>query len=82
MKTKKLVFEKIGDIDAAYPYICVYDDIDRDNPFMEIAVNDDKQLQYTLYAGDRNVVLDMNDWVELQSVALAFLPKVLADNVD
>jgi hypothetical protein len=79
MSSTKLIFEKVGDINAAYPYLCVYDEHDRLNPFMEISVTDDKQLQYTLYAGTRNIILSLEDWSLIQNKALEFLPKVLAD---
>jgi hypothetical protein len=79
MSSTKLVFEKVGDINTTYPYLCVYDEYDRLNPFMEISVTDDKQLQYTLYASARNIVLSIGDWMFIQERALKFLPKVLAD---
>ena len=79
MSSAKLVFEKVGDINATYPYLCVYDEHDRFNPFMEIGVTDDKQLQYTIYACTRNVVLNIEDWSLIQDKALEFLPKALAD---
>ncbi|MCL2459658.1 MAG: hypothetical protein FWF12_12465 [Betaproteobacteria bacterium] len=79
MSSAKLVFEKVGDINATYPYLCVYDEHDRLNPFMEIGVTDDKQLQYTIYACTRNVVLNVEDWGLIQDKALEFLPKALAD---
>jgi hypothetical protein len=79
MNLTKLIFEKVGDIRFTYPYICVYDESDRVNPFMEIGITDDKQLQYTLYANARNVVLSIEDWMLIQDKALEFLPKALAD---
>lgn len=74
-----LVFEKVGDIGATYPYLCVYDELDKINPFMEIAVTDGKQLQYTIYACARNIPLSVEDWSLIQETALNFLPKALAD---
>ncbi|MFD1246149.1 hypothetical protein [Paralysiella testudinis] len=79
MNELNLVFEKVGDIRSTYPYLCVYDDEDRINPFMEIAVTDEKQLQYTIYAGTRNIPLTAEEWNYIQQRAQAFLPKVLAD---
>jgi hypothetical protein len=79
MSLTRLIFEKVGDIKSTYPYICVYDEHDRLNPFMEIGVTDDKQLQYTIYANARNIVLSSEDWNLIQSKALEFLPKALAD---
>ena len=79
MSSTKLIFEKVGDINATYPYLCVYDEHDRLNPFMEISITDDKQLQYTLYANTRNIALGVEDWSLIQDKALKFLPKALAN---
>lgn len=79
MKETKLIFEKVGDVNATYPYLCIYDENDRVNPFMEIAVTDNKELQYTIYAGIRNVFLTADDWNIIQKKALEFLSKVLTD---
>jgi len=74
-----IVFEKISDIDSTYPYLCVYEEGDRVNPFMEIAVNENKELEFTMYPFARNVVLTMGQWEEIQSRAKIFLTKSLAD---
>lgn len=79
MSSTKLVFEKVGDVNATYPYLCVYDEYDRLNPFMEIGIADDRRLRYTLYASTRNIALCVEDWSLIQEKALKFLPKVLAD---
>lgn len=79
MNELNLIFEKVGDINSTYPYLCVYDNEDRINPFMEIAVTDEKQLQYTIYAGTRNISLTAEDWSYIQQRAQAFLPNALAD---
>lgn len=75
MKETKLIFEKVGDVNATYPYLCIYDENDRVNPFMEIAVTDDKELQYTIYAGIRNVFLAADDWNIIQKKLLSFFLK-------
>jgi len=79
MSLTKLVFEKVGDINTTYPYLCVYDEHDRTNPFMEICITDDRQLQYTIYTNARNIVLSVEDWALIQDRALNFFPKALAD---
>jgi len=79
MSLTKLTFEKVGDINTTYPYLYVYDECDHLNPFMGISITDDKQLQYTLFAGTRNIVLGVEDWSLIQDKALKFLPKALAD---
>ena len=79
MNELNLIFEKVGDVNSNYPYLCVYDNEDRINPFMEIAVTDEKQLQYTIYASTRNISLTAEDWSYIQQKARAFLPNALAD---
>lgn len=75
----KLIFEKVGDIHSTYAYLCVYDENDTANPFMEISVTDDKQLLFTIYAFPRNVALTLAKWQEIRDKANIFLPEVLAD---
>jgi len=79
VKTTDLVFEKVGDISATYPYLCVYVERDAAEPFMEIAVTDERQLLYTIYAGVKNISLSAEDWSLIEKKAFEFLPKVLAD---
>ena len=75
----QLIFEQVGDINSTYPYLCVYVSSDKTNPFMEISVNDNKELQFTIYAFSKNVTLASSQWEEIQTRACAFLPKALAD---
>jgi hypothetical protein len=82
MSLTKLVFEKVGDINTTYPYLYVYDEYDRLNPFMGISITDDKQLQCTLFSSSRNIVLSIEDWSLIHEKALEFLPKVLADEAN
>jgi hypothetical protein len=73
-----LVFEKVGDINSLYPYICVYME-GEGNPFMEIAVTEEKQLAFTFYVNDKNVVLSVEQWDEIARRGREFLPKAIAD---
>jgi hypothetical protein len=82
MSLTKLVFEKVGDINTTYPYLCVYDEHDRLNPFMDIGISDDKKLQFSIYVNTRNIVLSIVDWSLIREKALEFLPKVLADEAN
>jgi hypothetical protein len=78
MKEQKLRFEVVGDITVKYCYICIYDDVDTIQPFMEIGISDDKQLVYTIYKNDRNVAINTEDWDKIASVAKEFLPEEIA----
>jgi hypothetical protein len=73
---KELIFEKVGDINSTYPYLCVYIQ-GESNPFMEIAVSDTKALELTFYSSEKNVVLDASQWEEILRKAREFLPKAL-----
>jgi hypothetical protein len=73
-----LIFEKVGDINSVYPYICVYVE-GESNPFMEIAVSEEKQLAFTFYANNQNIVLSVEQWDEIVRRGREFLPKAIAD---
>lgn len=73
-----LVFEKVGDINSFYPYICVYINGEV-NPFMEIGVTEKKQLAFTFYSNGRDVALSLEQWDEIARRGREFLPKAIAD---
>ena len=77
-----MVFEKVGDINSLYPYLCIYQDDTKDNPFMEAGISQDKLLQYTIYANDADVKLSAADWTLIQTKAMDFLSKELANGAD
>lgn len=73
-----LIFEKVGDINSLYPYICVYME-GESNPFMEIGVTEEKQLAFTFYVNDKNVALSAEQWDEIARRGREFLPRAIAD---
>jgi len=73
-----LIFEKVGDINSLYPYICVYMK-GENNPFMEIGVTEEKQLAFTFYVNDKDVVLSIEQWNEIAKRGREFLPRAIAD---
>ncbi|WP_124602565.1 hypothetical protein [Burkholderia sp. Bp8963] len=75
-----LVFEKIGDINSLYPYICVYVEGEA-NPFMEIGVTEDKRLEFSIYINDKSMALSVEQWGEIERCGKEFLPKAIADKV-
>ena len=77
-----MVFEKVGDINSLYPYLCIYQDDTKDNPFMEAGIFQEKLLQYTIYANDSDVKLSAADWMLIQTKAMDFLSKELANGAD
>jgi hypothetical protein len=73
-----LKFEKVGDINFTYPYIAVYKN-DSPNPFMDIGINDDKQLEFLFYESSGELKLSIEEMQEILRVANDFLPKAIAD---
>ena len=74
-----LIFEKVGDINSTYSYLCVYEEDDKINPFMEISITDDKKLEFVIYKNLQNVILAAMQWEEIQVTANAFFIKTLAN---
>ncbi len=72
----KLLFEKVGDIHSTYPYLCVYFLGDRE-PFMEIAVTEARELEFTFYQHKENLVLAVQQLQEILERARSFLPQAL-----
>lgn len=68
-----LIFEKVGDINSAYPYLCVYQE-GAAEPFMEISVTDKMEIAFTLYRVDGSVSIGLDQWVEISQRARVFLP--------
>lgn len=60
-----LVFEKCSDINENYPFLLIYlKNIDENNPFMEISINKEQDLQYILDYEyfNKNIVLSNEEW--------------------
>ncbi|MFT3777551.1 MAG: hypothetical protein QM772_04595 [Ottowia sp.] len=73
-----LKFEKVGDVDSKYPYLCIYNACDDLNPFMEIGVTDDGKIRYAIYPSAKIIELDDDDWRKIRERAIKFLPEALA----
>lgn len=78
MKSSKVTFEWVGDIHYKYPYMCVYDDMDEINPFMEIAINENKEIEFNIYKNQRQINISMTDIQLIIEKAKEFKPKALA----
>ncbi|WP_314190805.1 hypothetical protein [Yersinia massiliensis] len=79
MSASLLIFEKVGDINSTYPYLCVYDEIDRLDPFMEISITDDMDLNFVIYQNSRNITIDIQDFELIKTKAIEFFKKVMSD---
>ncbi|UOO81467.1 hypothetical protein LVJ83_11005 [Uruburuella testudinis] len=63
--TLSLVFEQISDIACEYAYVCVYADSIENESFMEIAITDDKKIEFTIYSYNEQVKLSYANWTEI-----------------
>ena len=75
---KEMIFEKVTDVASTYSYLCVYLK-GIINPFMEIGVNESRELEFTIYQNDRSIVLGPAQWEEIFLKARTFLPLALAE---
>lgn len=69
---KQLEFEKVGDINSFFPYLCVYFKGERE-PFMDIGISEKEVIEFTFYPNKKNVVLSISLWHELSARAQVFL---------
>ncbi|WP_147476963.1 hypothetical protein [Vandammella animalimorsus] len=70
-----LRFEKVGDVDSEYPYLCVYLKDDEINPFMEISINDAGVPGFVFYKNKKDVMLSFEDLSEIFECAKVFWSK-------
>ncbi|MEK1938907.1 MAG: hypothetical protein AAAB16_00915 [Pseudomonas sp.] len=72
----KLEYEKVGDVNCKYPYLYVYIE-GKKEPFMEVSINEARELEFTFFAQKENNVLDISDVAEIVEKAKSFLPQAL-----
>lgn len=78
---KNIRIEEVGDINSQYPYLEVFlkESID---PFLEIAVSEERKLSFKFYASTAGIELDEEEWSFILSIAKSFLPRVLKNEDD
>jgi len=69
---KQLEFEKVGDINSFFPYLCVYFKGESE-PFMDVGISEKGGIEFTFYPSKKNVVLSISQWEELSARAQVFL---------
>ncbi|MEF9387651.1 hypothetical protein V4890_18780 [Ralstonia solanacearum species complex bacterium KE056] len=74
-----LIFEKVGDINFAYPYMCICREGESES-FMEIGITNAKKIEMAIYPNERNVVIGIDQWEEISKRARVFLKRVLEDD--
>lgn len=71
-----LVFEKVGDVNSSFPYLCVCKE-GGSGPFMEISVNSDRGLAFVFYSSANGVSLTAEEWREICVRGEKFHPEAL-----
>jgi hypothetical protein len=69
---KQLEFEKVGDVNSFFPYLCVYFKGESE-PFMDIGISEKGVIEFNFYTSKNNVVINMHQWGELSERAQIFL---------
>ena len=75
---KQLEFEKVGDINSDFPYLCVYFKGEND-PFMEIGISREQAIEFIFYPGQKKVALSLSHWEEVAERARVFLKAEIAN---
>lgn len=68
----ELEFEKVGDINALFPYLCVYFKGSKE-PFMEIGISDKEVVEYIFYPHAQELMLSSGQWNLIFSKGQVFL---------
>lgn len=73
-----LQFEFVGDINSDFPYICVYKSEFSNASFMDILVNSDKKLEFSMdNTNVRDIYLTLEEWEEILKEGKKFISEVL-----
>ncbi|WP_160716191.1 hypothetical protein [Chitinophaga solisilvae] len=78
---KNIRIEKIGDVNADYPYLEVFLK-DSTKPFLEVAISGDKEVSFKFYASGKDIEIAVEDWEYILSTAKDYLPKALKNEDD
>lgn len=74
-------YEKVGDISSKYSFLEVYSE-NGCEPFMEIAITDNKELYFKTYVTSNEIELTLQHWEDILKTAKEFLPEALKDEED
>ena len=78
---KNIRIEEVGDINSDYPYLEVFLKEGK-NPFLEIAISDDKELVMNFYPTSAAFQIEIEDLEFILMSAKEFLPKALKNEDD
>ncbi|WP_288438505.1 hypothetical protein [uncultured Chryseobacterium sp.] len=73
--------EEFGDINSDYPYLEVFlkDSI---NPFLEVAISENKELSFKIYSSTIDIQLNIEEWQFILSKAETFMAQALKNEDD
>lgn len=57
----ELEFEKVGDINSFFPYLCVYFKGEKE-PFMDIGISEGELVEFNIYPGKNKLLLSFAQW--------------------
>lgn len=75
---KQLEFEKVGDINSDFPYLCVYFK-GENNPFMEVGISRAQAIEFIFYPRQKKMLLSLSQWEEVAERARVFLKAEIAN---
>lgn len=78
---KNIRIEEVGDINSDFPYLEVFLK-ESTSPFLEIAISDNKELSFKVYASNKDIQIEIHDWDFIQSTAKKFLLRALKNEDD
>lgn len=73
--------EEVGDINFDYSYLEIFLN-DSKSPILEIGISDEKQLVFKFYTCKVDVLMNVEEWEYILSVAKDFLPRALKNEED
>ncbi|MFL1552131.1 hypothetical protein ACI77I_24080 [Pseudomonas sp. D47] len=74
----ELEFEKVGDINTAFPYLCVYFKGEKE-PFMDVGITGAGSIEYIFYPHPKNLILSSENWNAILLRAQIFLETELSN---
>jgi hypothetical protein len=78
---KNIRIEEVGDIHSDFTYLEIFWK-EHSNPFLEIAISENRELSFKIYASKTDIQLDVEEWGFILSTANDFLPRALKNEDD
>ena len=75
---KNIRIEKVGAVNFRYPYLEVFEGKSI-NVFLDIGINDNKELSFKFYSSKKDIELNIEDWEYILNTAKEFLKQSIED---